>query len=352
MIRATLSALVLLLACDSSSAKPSAKTPPKPEAKPEAKPTKPAKVGSVMIERFHSDALGVDKEVYVYLPAGYDPSGAKHYPVFYYLHGMGGDEGSWVKNGKLAEAADVLGLAAIVVMPDGDFNFYIDSALHEDYDGCIKDGVGMIEPDHPRDRTCVRSSSYESYITKDLISFVDTKYRTIATRDGRGIAGLSMGGYGALMLAMRHPNLFSSAASHSGVDAILYKGPYPYQKGKVLLYTDVADLTQWQGKLGKFGDWIRGVFGSDIANWRDHDPAILLDKLAPGTLSLYLDCGTEDKFLLHNGMQYLHDRLLANKLDHAYYIGPGGHDMTFWKARVPHSLAFLRDHLAKPVVSR
>jgi S-formylglutathione hydrolase FrmB len=279
----------------------------------------------------------------VYLPAGYDAAPAKRWPVFYFLHGLGGDETNWVSGGKLAEAADAMKLGAIVVMPDGDNGFYTDSATPTDLAACLADGTGLLDPRAPRKTTCVREPRYETYITKDLVDWVDATYRTIATRNGRAIAGLSMGGFGALQLAMRHQDVFAAAASHSGIDALLYAGPFPYVAGQVKLETDAA---AWGGKLGPFGAWMRGIFGPDIASWRAHDPASLVDTLPPGALALYLDVGTEDEFALHNGAQYLHDLLTAKHIEHSWYIGPGHHDFTFWATRLPHSLAFLRDHVA------
>jgi S-formylglutathione hydrolase FrmB len=194
--------------------------------------------------------------------------------------------------------------------------------------------------------TCVRARKYETYIIKDLIGHVDATYRTIAKREARAIAGLSMGGFGALQLSMRHPDLFSAAASHSGVDSLIYMGPFPYKPGKVELMTDVK---QWGGQFVEINRWMRGLLGDNVAHWREYDPTTLVDKLQPGTLALYLDCGTEDGFALNNGATWLHDLLLAKKIDHAFYTGPGQHDFSFWKARVPKSLEFLRDHTAKPI---
>ena len=105
--------------------------------------------------------------------------------MFYYLHGLGGNETNWTKNGELDAAADQLGLAAIVVMPDGDDGFYVDSAFKIDYDQCMKDGTGLFMPaQQPHDATCVRARNYETYIAKDLVGWVDGHYRTIARRDG------------------------------------------------------------------------------------------------------------------------------------------------------------------------
>ncbi len=339
--------LFCLVACGKDA--PPTVAPTQPIQVAPTTPPPPARAPSkVVTETFRSAALGVDKDVTIYLPAGYDPADARRYPVFYYLHGLGGDENNWIGGAKLDAAADALALEAIVVMPDGDNNFYIDSALDTKFDACMKDGEGMFNPRQPREKTCVKASKYETYITKDLLELVDRKFKTIATREGRGLAGMSMGGYGALILSMRHPDLFSAAASHSGLITPLYKGPYPYEKGKVSLHTSIASLTETYKFLGNLGSWVLGVFGGDLASWRAHDPTLLLQKLAPGTLHLYLDCGTEDEFLFHHSNQYIHDLLLERGIKHEFFIGPGHHSFDFWQQRLPSSLAFLRDRLSKP----
>ena len=338
--------LLALVACSNGSsqqaAAPKAVVAPPPAAAAETASAK----GRVEKRKLASAALGVDKKYLVYLPAGYDDKPNVRWPVFYYLHGLTGNETNWVELGKLDAAADGLGLQAIVVMPDGDDSFYVDGVAKVDYDACMKDGTGLFVPHKQSKRdTCVRARKYETYITKDLIEHVDTTYRTIATREGRAIAGLSMGGFGALMLSMRHPELFSAAASHSGVDSLIYAGPFPYQPGKVQVLSDVK---QWGGPFVEINRWMRGLFGDDLAYWKQFDPTTLVDKLKPGTLALYLDCGTEDAFALHHGAAWLHDLLLAKKIEHAFYLGPGDHTFSFWSKRVPESLKFLRDHVAKP----
>src|SRR5262249_10182353 len=161
----------------------------------------------------------------------------------------------------------------------------------------------------------------------------------------RAIAGLSMGGFGALELAMRHQDLFAAAASHSGVVSLSYAGPHPYAAGKVELVTDFANWGKpAEPALPNFGAWMRGVFGSDPVTWKAHDPTTLAQTLAPGKLALYIDCGTDDRFRLQDAAQYLHDLLQARHIDHAFFLGPGGHDFGFWGPRLPESLKFLRDH--------
>ncbi len=340
MKRCLLLGLFLTSAC---SAKPTSSEPARPAPASPAAAQGPSRV---VTERVHSDALGVDKDVVIYLPRGYDAQPAKHWPVFYYLHGLGGNETNWVEKGKLGAAADQLGLEAIVVMPDGDDGFYVDSAFKIDYEKCMADGTGLFVPaQQPHDKTCVRARNYETYIAKDLVGWVDGHYRTLARRDARAVAGLSMGGFGAMELAMRHPDEFSVAASHSGAVALLYRGPRPFAPGKAELWTDVAD---WGKGAGAITDWIRGVFGPDIATWKAHDVVELATKLGPGKLALYFDCGSEDDFALQDNVQYVHEALTARHIEHEYYLGPGKHDFAFWSARVPVSLAFLRDHTAKP----
>ncbi len=302
--------------------------------------------GRVDEVRFDSAALGVSKRYFAYLPASYDKRPNAHYPVFYYLHGLTGDETSWLKGGHLDRVADELGLEAIVVMPDGDDGWYVDSDAPIDYDRCMKDGTGLFMPAAQKPaETCVRQRHYETYIAHDLVNEIDARYRTIKTRDGRAIAGLSMGGFGALELGMRHQDLFAAAASHSGVVSMFYKAPHPYGTGIVELITDVDD---WKRAVPQIGEWVVMLFGPDIAHWKTYDPPTLAKTLAPGKLALYLDCGNEDDFQLQDAASYLHDVLDQRHIEHAFFLGPGGHNFRFWGPRLPESLKFLRDHTTRP----
>jgi len=213
LVLAHVFALALVAACAPKASTGEAPAPPAASAAAAAS-TAPSRV---VTEHLHSDALGVDKSVQVYLPRGYDAQPGRRWPVFYYLHGLGGDETNWVSRGKLDAAADQLALAAIVVMPDGDDSFYVDSALPIDFDQCKKDGAGLFNPGHePFDTACVRTRAYETYVARDLVGWVDAHYRTIARRDGRAIAGLSMGGFGAVRYAEDRPGSFAYVASFSG----------------------------------------------------------------------------------------------------------------------------------------
>ncbi len=336
-------ALLAIAACGrSSSPPPPSASGSAPASAAPASAVVPDGPGQVLDASFASPALGVTKQYKVYLPAGYDALTTRRYPVVYMLHGLGGDETNWVDGGKLDAVADELRLQAIVVMPDGDDSFYVNSVTPADQAACLGK-----KPPFSRDQRaedyCVASARYDDYITRDLVGHVDATYRTIAERRARGIGGLSMGGFGALQLAMRHPDLFAATASHSGLDALLYVGPHPYAADKVVL---LEDVTSWGRGVGIIGEHIRAIFGKDVANWRAHDPAWLAKELDDGELAIYLDCGTEDRLLLQNGAQYLHDVLLARGVAHEWYLGPGDHDFAFWGQRIDDSLGFFTRALA------
>lgn len=335
--------LALALAACSKSAPTEA--PAVADEKPTDRPVEATKqAGRVETVKMHSDALGVDKSVVVWLPAGYDEHAARKYPVMFYLHGLTGDETNWVKGGHIDAAADDLKLEAIIVMPDGDDSFYVDSQTPIDYGKCMDSGEGLFFSQRPHKSTCVKTAAYEKYVAEDLVKWADATYRTLGTREGRAIAGLSMGGYGAFMLAMRHKDEFGAAASHSGVVALRYGTPHPYAAGKVTL---IDNPRTWKNEAGEIGEWIHSRFGDDLAFWKAHDPADLVESLKPDELALYFDCGTEDIFKLNDEASYMHDLLAAKHIDHVWFLGPGGHDFEFWKVRVKTSLGFLRDHLAK-----
>jgi S-formylglutathione hydrolase FrmB len=321
------------------------KAAPPPAAPTAAAPAAvaPAGKGSVADATFHSEALGVDKAYRVYLPAGY-AAGDQRYPVVYLLHGIGGDETNWVKYGHVDEAADALGLQAIIVMPDGDSGFYVDGVTPVDYDAWLagKNVYGRVADTKT---FCVKTPKYEQYIVGDFVAHVDATYRTIPERGARALTGQSMGGFGALELAFRHPDLFASVASHSGVDALLYAGPWPYDAKKA---AQLSDVSSWGKEVGPIGAWVRAIFGAELANWQAHDPALLAAKLKDGQLAIYLDAGTADDYGLNAGAEYLHDVLKTAGITHEFTLVPGGrHDYSLWSQRVKDSLAFHQKTFAK-----
>lgn len=296
--------------------------------------------GVVEASFLDSPALGVTKAYRIYLPSRYATSTLR-YPVIYLVHGWGVTERAWVEADGLNRTADAMNLQAIVVMPDGDRSMYVNGHTAVPYETCLTDAAPTRNKREARTEYCVHTPNYEDYIVKDLIAHVDSHYRTMARREGRAISGESMGGFGAAMLAFRHPDLFASVASHSGFLAPLYGGPHPYVKGEVKM------LSQQELLDSPFLAEQREILGPDIATWRDHSPDILAGKLKNGQIAIYLDCGAEDQFGFLDHALYFHDRLTALGLAHEFHTAPGKHNDAFFSQRVKVSLGFHADQFRK-----
>ncbi len=213
---------------------------------------------------------------------------AQNLPVVYLLHGAGGNYAQWPQlASQLSSRADELNI--LMVCPDGALSWYFDSPVDS-------------------------SVRYESFITKELIPYIDAHYATAADRLHRAITGLSMGGHGALFLAIRHRDLFGAAgATSGGVDF----RPFPERWGlkKVL-----------------------GTLTDNPSNWDNNTVNHAVDGLSNGQLHLIFDCGTDDFFLTVN--RQLHQKLLENKIDHDYTERPGGHDSKYWNNSIDYQLLF------------
>lgn len=201
--------------------------------------------GTVSRMWYHSDVLDMDRRLTVYTPAGYEDSGRK-YPVLYLLHGMGGDEEAWISLGRTAQIFDNLiaqGKAEpmIVVMPNG--NAWQDAAPGES-------PVGMVPPMLDRPRSM--EGSYETSFP-EIVSFIDSHFRTVAKKSGRAVAGLSMGGFHSLHLSCYYPDMFDyvglfSAAiwPREGLDTPVYRDvdrqiAVQFSKGVTLYYIAIGD---------------------------------------------------------------------------------------------------------------
>ncbi len=237
----------------------------------------------------------------VVLPASYSKNKSA-YPVLYLLHGGGGHFGDWlnqtpdkmlVKN--LADQHNI-----IIVMPEGEtFGWYMDS---------------------PFDTT----SKFETYITKEVISKIDITYRTVKTNKGRVIAGLSMGGHGALYLSTRHPDLFGAAGAMSGALDL------NYTKFRVN-ETFAKSLQERFQKLLGTADTNAEVFvNNSVVN--------MADMIKKNGLPLIIDCGVDD-FLVEVNRE-LHRRLVYNNTPHDYTERPGGHTWEYWENALPYQLLF------------
>lgn len=253
-----------------------------------------------------SAALGKDVEYNIYLPADYDKSN-RQYPVLYLLHGYGDDETGWTQFGEAQIIADRLqGEVApmIIVMPDAGVSWYINS-----YDGKVK---------------------YEDFFIKEFIPYIDANYRTRPTKQYRAVAGLSMGGYGTLIMATKHPELFSSAA--------------PLSSG---VFTDEeimnGDINMWNNVMGNlYGK--KDLTGKDRLTDHYYKNSILkiietgnADELKK--VRFYIDCG--DKDFLIKGNMALHAALIDKKIPHEFRVREGVHNWTYWRTALPEVLKFI-----------
>jgi S-formylglutathione hydrolase FrmB len=299
---------------------------------------------TVLTDTLHSHALGTRKALVVYLPPSYAREPARRYPVAYYLHGHWGSETDWTRQGALAATMDSLVAAGmpemIVVMPDGDDGWYTTWNSLGRWRACM-DGPSPGPHAEPRESYCVPWPKYDDYIARDLVAYVDSSYRTRAGRAHRGIAGLSMGGYGAVTLALSYPDVFTAAWSHSGFLATMLVGDGPGAR-------EARSIEELRER--RRGTWysMGPAFGEDTIGWRARDPATLVRRaLARGPLpALGFDVGRDDYLLAHS-------RAFARTLDslgvrHDYAEHPGRHDWTYWRAHLPESATWLARRIAAP----
>ena len=265
-------------------------------------PAVPAPHPSAPIVRdatFQSASLARVMKYRILLPSDYDIR-THRYPVLYLLHGLQGDYTNWDTHTHLREYAAPL--QVIIVMPDADNSWYLNSTTHS------------------KDR-------FEDYVAKDLIAEIDQKYRTIATRESRAIAGLSMGGYGSLKFALKYPNLFVFAGSVSGTVAVAHADYHP----------------QAAERYHQLLQQILGPVGSEP--WKANDLFALAKKDDPSRLPyLWLSCGAADLFLEEN--RRFVELLQQHKIPYTYTEAPGGHSWTFWDDALPVMLRELERHMA------
>ena len=301
--------------------------------------------GRVVSDTFWSPIMTVRKVARVYLPPTY-ASGQKRYPVVYYLHGASGSENDWVVQGHIDATMDSLvaagGAEMIVVMPDGDDGWWTTwNALNDP--GCARDTSRR----EKAATYCVPWPKYDDYVARDLVAHVDSSYRTIADRAHRGIAGLSMGGYGAVTLALGYPDVFSAAASHSGVLSPLLGIPHDGRPAPVGEPADVYELAdRWPQWLWRS---LRLAFGEhDMFGWYARDPARMIarDERMGRTLPpLLVDVGVADPFLEENRAFAARARAEGARVE--YHEWPGTHDWKYWRTHARESLVWLAAHVAR-----
>jgi S-formylglutathione hydrolase FrmB len=250
---------------------------------------------------FHSEALGRDVSYVVDLPPSYDASGSRKYPVVYALHGLFEGAEFWERRGLAPILAGLRESGAVpeflVVAVNGGNSFFVNAP----------------------------GGRYEDMVTKDLVSHVESTYRVVPGRKGRGLLGISMGGYAALHFAFDQPGLVAAVATHSAM--LLERIPSAEQ-----------GAGRWQ--MAAFNK----VFGDPIdpALWAENDPLVKAKQVDPKAVpALYMDCGSEDRYGLANGHRDLDKILTQRGIPHQFELAPGDHGYEFVRARLEKSLRFL-----------
>lgn len=204
----------------------------------------------------------------------------------------------------------------------------------------------MLPPGGDAASDCVAWPHYDDYIAYDVVRHIDAKYRTLAVRERRAIAGLSMGGYGAMMLALQYPAMFAAAASHSGVLWPLERAPMSFRRGP-LPRRSAADSATWANVERRTAEQFRVVFGSDSASWLARDPATIAARLQRDGVSLpalFADGGVEDVYQPES--RAFVAAMAARNIPVTFHEWPGNHSWAYWRAHVGESLAWIADRIA------
>lgn len=240
-----------------------------------------------------SESMNKEIPVMVLLPDSYDSG--KSFPVVYLLHGHGDDYTAWTVKSDVEVLADLYDV--LIVMPDGGVDsWYFDSKFVKDY-------------------------QYETFVSSELVSYVDNNYRTIKDRSARAITGLSMGGHGAMHTAIKHQDVFGSVGSTSGGVDIR---PFP-------------DNWNIAGRLGSYHNYPE--------NWEQATVINMTDLLSPDSLNIIIDCGFDDFFYEVNCN--LHKKLLKSGIPHDFYTRPGRHNWKYWNNSIKYQMLFFSNCFSK-----
>jgi S-formylglutathione hydrolase FrmB len=219
-----------------------------------------------------------------------DPSIPRPWSVFYLLHGLSDDDTIWMRRTSIERYVE--GLPLVVVMPDGGRGWYSNA---------------VIGPAHEDD------------LIKDVVGLVERTFPVKAERSGRAIGGLSMGGYGAVKIGLKHHAMFASANSHSGALAIL---------------RDPFDTDNVKG----IGGELERIFGK-AAKGGSEDPFAIVARLDHGVIpALRIDCGKGDSLLDQN--RAFHRHLESMRIAHEYAEFVGEHNWEYWDQHVQEAVAF------------
>jgi S-formylglutathione hydrolase FrmB len=261
-----------------------------------------AATGRVECNRLPSKILSRPVRYCIVLPPSFDADKTRQFPMLYFLHGLGDNEqfflhsGAWNLTEDMRERGELKDF--LIATPDADASFYINS----------KNG---------KDR-------YEDFLLLEFFPFIEKHYRVAPGRDHRAIAGISMGGFGALHLAFRYPRLFVSVSAHSAalIERLpAFLGPTPNSPRAHVL---------------------GAVFGNppDPAFWDRNSPLTLARTANLNGLKIYFDCGNQDDYGFDAGTVALDKILSARRIPHEFHIYPGRHDAPYFAEHLPASLTF------------
>lgn len=259
--------------------------------------------GRAECQSVSSKILGHVVPYCVLLPPSYDSERAQRFPVLYLLHGLGDDEQMLIHSGGFNLIEDLWERHQIgdflIVTPAGGASFYINS----------------------RDRR----NLYEDFFLQEFVGQIEERYRAKPDRAFRAIAGISMGGYGALHLAFRHPELFGSVGAHSA--ALIERLP-------AVTGTDSPQRAR--------SNIFASVFGSplDPAFWKKNDPLNLARTANLVGLQIYFNCGSEDDFGFESGAADLDKILTSRHVPHEFHLYRGGHNWVYFAEHLPALLKF------------
>lgn len=253
-----------------------------------------------------SKLLGKEVKYNIYLPADYDKTN-RNYPVLYLLHGYSDDETGWTQFGQAQEIADKTinsgdAPPMIIVMPDAEVTWYMNT-----YDN---------------------KGRYEDFFTEEFIPYIDATYRTRAKKEFRAVAGLSMGGFGTLLYATKHLDLFAAASALSAA-----------------VRTDEEMMAmpdeRWESRYATiYGPNLKGKARLTDFYYKNSILKIIEtanpEKLK--TVRYYIDCGDDDALV--KGNMVLHASLMDKGIPHEFRVRDGAHTWTYWRTALPEVLKF------------
>jgi len=256
-----------------------------------------------------SSILKKEKAYAVYLPEGYESS-QRMYPILYLLHGAGGNQSSWIQGGDMQRIVDKTiedGKAEpmIIVMPDAELTYFMNTSDKE--------------------------YQFEDFFFNELMPYVEKTYRCRPGKRYRSIAGLSMGGFGALLYALHHPEMFNASAALSAAirtdEEVIAMPEEDYLKryGKMM-----GQLKNGESRITDF--------------WNQNSIIFLVNKMKEDQKKLvhyYIDIGDDD--FLYKGNDLLHTTMRDLGIPHEYRVRDGSHDWEYWRSGLPEVLTFVSE---------